>query len=80
MTVTLTAPDASDGYREVWLISSDASRLVSLGVLRGTDGSFTIPDGLDLGTFDLVDVSEEPYDGDPGHSGDSIVRGQLGEA
>jgi hypothetical protein len=74
--VTLTAPDAG-GFREVWLISSDASQLVSLGVLRGSEGSFTIPDGLDLGRFALVDVSEEPFDGDPAHSGDSIVRGEL---
>jgi len=75
--VSLTAPFDDDGFREVWLISSDSAQLVSLGVMRGTDGTFTIPDGLDLSRFDLVDISEEPFDGDPAHSGDSIVRGQL---
>ena len=78
--VSLSAPGDSTGFREVWLISSDATRLVSLGILRGDGGVFTIPDGLDLGVFDLVDISEEPYDGDPTHSGDSIVRGALSES
>jgi hypothetical protein len=78
--VTLSAPTSADTYREVWLISSDATQLVSLGVLRGDEGSFTIPDGLDLGYFDLVDISQEPLDGDPAHSGDSIVRGTLSES
>ena len=40
-------------------------------------GSFPIPDGVDLSEYDLVDISFEPIDGDPAHSGDSIVRGQL---
>jgi hypothetical protein len=65
------------GYREVWLITADAKRLVSLGNLRGTTGSFVIPAGVDISRYDLVDVSDEPYDGNPDHSGDSIVRGKL---
>ncbi|ACQ81712.1 conserved hypothetical protein [Beutenbergia cavernae DSM 12333] len=70
-----TAPD--EGYREVWLISSDLERLISLGVLTGTTGRFDIPDGIDLDDFAIVDVSAEPLDGDPAHSGDSIARGEL---
>lgn len=75
--VSFDAPGLSDAYTEVWLISSDATRLVSLGTVRGTTGTLAIPDGVDLSIYDLVDVSAEPYDGDPTHSGDSIVRGQL---
>jgi anti-sigma-K factor RskA len=71
------APVLDDTYTEVWLISSDATRLVSLGTAAGETATFAIPDGLDLSTYDLVDVSAEPYDGDPNHSGNSIVRGQL---
>ena len=78
--VSFEAPGLQDGYREVWLITSDATRLVSLGVVRGTSGTFTIPDGVDITKYDLVDISDEPYDGDPTHSGVSIVRGQLGAA
>ncbi|MEV8268341.1 anti-sigma factor [Microbacterium sp. NPDC076911] len=68
---------APDTYREVWLIRNDAAALVSLGVLEGETGSFVIPEGLDLVEYSLVDVSVEPLDGDPAHSGDSIVRGEL---
>ena len=63
--------------REVWLLSPDASGLVSIGFLDGTTGTFTVPTDVDLGAYPIVDVSAEPQDGDPAHSGDSIVRGEL---
>lgn len=75
--VSVDLPAGEEGFREVWLISSDTSQLVSLGIVDGATGTFTIPAGLDLSRYDLVDISEEPFDGDPTHSGDSIVRGQL---
>ena len=62
--------------REVWLIRSDASGLAGLG-LYGSSGRFAVPEGIDLDEFTLVDVSAEPVDGNPAHSGDSIVRGEL---
>ncbi|MGH3506206.1 MAG: anti-sigma factor [Nocardioidaceae bacterium] len=65
------------GYREVWLLDAEAGRLVSLGVLTGTESRLVIPDGLDLAQFPVVDVSREPFDGDPAHSADSIARGTL---
>ena len=63
--------------REVWLIKADASGLISIGLLDGESGRFIIPDGVDLSQYPLVDVSAEPDDGDPQHSGDSILRGEL---
>jgi anti-sigma-K factor RskA len=75
--VNFDASVTADSYREVWLITSDATALVSLGIVEGTSGQFTVPEGLDIDRYDLVDISEEPFDGDPAHSGDSIVRGQL---
>ena len=77
IVVDLDAPVPSGDVREVWLIRSDASGLVSLGLLDGSSGRFAVPEGIDLDEFTLVDVSAEPVDGDPAHSGDSIVRGQL---
>lgn len=65
------------GYREVWLIDKDVQRLVSLGVMSGTEATFAIPEGLDLAEFPVVDISLEQFDGDPSHSGDSILRGIL---
>lgn len=77
VTVTLDAPNDAGGYREVWLITADATALVSLGVLDGDEGTFPVPSGIDLRQYVLVDISDEPTDGDPTHSGDSIVRGEL---
>lgn len=67
----------TDGLREVWLLKEDVSGLVSLGLLDGEEGRFLVPDGVDLAEYPVVDVSREPADGDPAHSGDSIVRGVL---
>jgi hypothetical protein len=78
LVLSLSGDTDGDGFREVWLIDRDVTRLVSLGVLDGSEGRFTVPDGLDLSDFAVVDVSEEGFDGDPAHSGDSIVRGVLG--
>ncbi|MFC5930839.1 anti-sigma factor [Cryobacterium melibiosiphilum] len=82
VTVTLSvgAPSATPGdepLREVWLLTPDASGLVSLGLLTGDTGRFVVPDAVDLAEFSVVDVSAEASDGDPAHSGDSIVRGEL---
>ncbi|WP_154795064.1 anti-sigma factor [Occultella kanbiaonis] len=69
--------DGSDGFREVWLIDVELQRLISLGILVGESGEFAVPAGVDVAEFPIVDVSDEPFDGDPAHSGDSIVRGEL---
>lgn len=79
IVVDLDAAVPSEEVREVWLIRADASGLVSLGLLEGDSGRFPVPEGIDLAEFPLVDVSAEPIDGDPAHSGDSIVRGELRE-
>ncbi len=46
--VELSADAAPDTFREVWLITADASALVSLGVLDGTEQTFPIPADVDL--------------------------------
>lgn len=63
--------------REVWMMRSDLAGLVSVGYLDGDRGTFTVPADLDTARFPVVDVSAEADDGDPAHSGDSIVRGTL---
>jgi anti-sigma-K factor RskA len=68
--------DAGDGFLELWVIDTEVQRLVSLGPLR-SDGLYDLPDGLDPAAFPIVDVSVEPIDGDPTHSGDSVLRGEL---
>jgi anti-sigma-K factor RskA len=68
--------DAGDGFLEVWVIDPEVTQLVSLGPLR-PDGLYDLPPGLDPQDFPIVDVSVEPLDGDPTHSGASVLRGQL---
>ncbi|WP_298942119.1 anti-sigma factor [uncultured Microbacterium sp.] len=41
--VELDATVPADGLREVWLLTEDGTALVSLGVLDGSVGSFTLP-------------------------------------
>ncbi|GAA1846025.1 anti-sigma factor [Agromyces salentinus] len=77
IVVDLDVAPTADAVQEVWLIRSDASGLVSLGLLDGASGRFALPADIDLGEFTIVDVSAEPLDGVPAHSGDSIVRGDL---
>ena len=63
-------------YYEVWMIDSRISKLVSLGPIRA-DGTYNLPAGFDPEKFPVVDISEETLDGNPSHSGDSILRGTL---
>lgn len=77
VVVTVSEPRKAPGYREVWLMSSDLTKLISVGVLDGEKGRFTIPTDIDLADYPIVDVSSEQPDGNPAHSGDSIVRGTL---
>lgn len=77
LEVQLSAPELDDAYYEVWLLRPDVSGLVPVGVAQAGTSAFELPAGLDLGEFPVVDISVEPLDGDPEHSGDSVVRGAL---
>ena len=72
-------PQLSDGYYEVWMATPDTKTMVSLGTLNpGSEGSFTLPAGMDVTDFPVVDVSVEAFDGVAEHSATSLVRGSLG--
>lgn len=66
----------SGEYLELWLIDTAVDKMVSLGVVKGS-GEFAIPDGLDVAEYPIVDISTEPFDGKPAHSGASLLRGKL---
>lgn len=74
--VALDGLPAADGFHEVWLLGATDGRLVSLGPVR-PDGTYVVPDGVDLVQVPTLDVSREPDDGDPTHSGDSVLRGTF---
>ncbi|MEU4562148.1 anti-sigma factor [Actinoplanes sp. NPDC023936] len=69
----------TSGFHEVWLLDPDTpGRMVAVGNLPGTaDAVLTVPPGTDLSRYRLVDVSDEPHDGDATHSGKSLLRGTL---
>jgi hypothetical protein len=79
--LTVSVPDlpqVDDGYYEVWMATADTSTMVAIGTLSpGAEAHFTLPAGMDLGSFPVVDVSVEHFDGDTGHSAVSVVRGDL---
>lgn len=83
MVVRLAGVTDSAGgqYLEVWLMDRAGRRLVSLGVLArdgdGYRGQFTVPADLPMDDFGVIDVSAERWDGDPGHSTVSLLRGDL---
>ena len=77
LEVDLDAPELDDGYYEVWLLQADAQRMVQVGVVHRGDTVLPLPAGIDLGAYPLVDVSVEPLDGVPTHSGVSVARGEL---
>jgi len=76
LTIHLSAEQTS-GYRQVWVGTSDLSGMVSLGVLADGTGTFTIPTGIDLAQYPVVDISNQAYNGNPAHSDDSVARGKL---
>jgi anti-sigma-K factor RskA len=62
----------------VWLINVDGERMVALGILaRSDNGTFEVPRRLLEQGYRIVDISVEPDDGDPTHSGVSLARGEL---
>ena len=75
--VDLDAPALDDGYYEIWLIDSAVVGMVPLGVVHPGTQEFELPADLDLQQFPIVDVSVEPLDGVPAHSGVSVARGEL---
>jgi Anti-sigma-K factor rskA len=75
LDLSVDAP-ATSGFYEVWLIDEDIEGMVSLGPVR-TDGRYQIPPDVDVEAFPVVDVSIEPPDGVPTHSGVSALRGTL---
>jgi anti-sigma-K factor RskA len=71
-------PAVEDGYYEVWMATPDTTTMVAIGTLSpGQEGTFSLPAGMEVGSFPVVDVSVEHFDGDAGHSAVSVVRGQL---
>jgi len=77
LRAVLKAPDAGEEFYEVWLLEPSVKRMVQVGVVRPGTTVLDLPEGIDLSEYPIVDVSIEPLDGNPTHSGVSVARGQL---
>lgn len=65
-------------YIEVWLINRDLARMVTVGILSAGDrGMFPIDDAVIQEGYVIVDLSIEPFDDQPAHSGNTVMRGAL---
>jgi anti-sigma-K factor RskA len=75
-------PSGAEAVYELWLLDG-ADRLLSLGSFRvpaSGDAEVDVPLPVPVTDFRYIDVSLEPEDGDPAHSGDSVLRGPTGTA
>jgi Anti-sigma-K factor rskA len=77
LDVTLRGRPPGSGYYEVWLADPALARMVAVGVLHDGQGALELPAGMSIRSYPVVDVSDEPLDGDPAHSADSVARGRL---
>ena len=74
------APTDDRGFYELWLIDETAQDLVALGTFRVPESGTAeveLPLPVAPSSYRFLDVSLEPADGDPGHSGDSVLRGDA---
>ncbi len=77
LQVSTTNMPAPAGYYEVWLYNPSINQMVAVGTLgTGAQGSFTVPSGIDLNAYHVVDVSAQRYDGNNTHER-SVLRGSL---
>ncbi|HEX6745623.1 MAG TPA: anti-sigma factor [Solirubrobacteraceae bacterium] len=76
LTVSGLPRVGAGGFYEVWMMR-DATHLVALGSFRvGADGRahVELPVTASPRRFPVLDVSREAADGDPAHSGHSVLR------
>lgn len=66
-------------FLEVWLLEISDEGVQDLASLGRVDdsGRYDVPADIDLDRFAVVDISLEIDDGNPDHSGISVVRGDL---
>jgi anti-sigma-K factor RskA len=72
-------PSPEGSFYELWLLNSPTD-LVSLGSFRlpaSGHATLSVPLPTAPERFRFLDISVEPVDGDPAHSGASVLRGQT---
>ena len=68
-----------DAFYELWLLGDDG-QLVALGTFRvdeAGNATVQVPLAVDPSNFRYFDISRQPNNGNPKHSGDSVLRGET---
>jgi anti-sigma-K factor RskA len=79
LSVSGLPANTEEDFYAVWLLGPD-DELVSLGSFRvsAAEGAeMELPLPVDPARYRYIDLSLEPTDGDPGHSGDSVLRAEI---
>jgi hypothetical protein len=77
LQVSLHADLPSTGVRQAWLVHRDDPGVrQALGVLDGRHGLWTVEHAIDLELYPFLEISQQSI-GSAGHSGETIVRGEL---
>lgn len=77
LVVKMTMPQPVTGTVQVWLLDNQGQP-TWMGAMKDGEARLPIPRGMSLFERPTVDVSDEPAaDPNPGHNGDSILRGTL---
>ena len=79
LELTGLPPSPPSEYYELWLLDGP-KKLVSLGSFRVPDSgkaNIRVPMPVDPQLFRFIDVSVEPVDGGPEHSGNSVLRAKT---
>ncbi|MBJ7470749.1 MAG: anti-sigma factor [Solirubrobacteraceae bacterium] len=72
-------PLAPGSFYELWALGTEG-RMVSLGSIavdENGQGETTLPLPVSLSRFPVLDISLEPADGNPAHSGGSVLRAPV---
>ena len=77
-TVVVSGLPKPDGSYQVWLYN-DIVDAQSLGTISGGSGKLEVKLPSDADEYKFVDVSTEPSDANPNHSGASVLRAPLGD-
>lgn len=70
-------PLEGGAFYELWLLDLDNEQIVSLGEVDQSTTTVEVQGAIDPVDFPAIDVSVEPPDGVPTHSGDSVLRGPI---
>lgn len=79
LRIRLNQTTSSDSdFVQAWLLDPRTNDMIALGVMGSRTETFPLSEGVDLSAYSAVDISLEPFDGDPQHSAISLARGSLG--